>query len=41
MNACKAMPPAEQTECAKQAKAQLELELAQLKAKARFGMEPY
>lgn len=40
MNACKEMPPAEQTECAKQARAQLELELAQLKAKARFGMEP-
>ncbi|MEI8400499.1 MAG: hypothetical protein WCG12_06800 [Alcaligenaceae bacterium] len=40
MNACKGMHPSEQTECASQAKAQLELELAQLKAKARFGMEP-
>jgi hypothetical protein len=40
MNACKDMHPSEQTECTNQAKAQLELELAQLKAKARFGMEP-
>jgi len=40
MNACKEVPPAERTECTTQAKAQLELELAQLKAKARFGMEP-
>jgi hypothetical protein len=40
LNACKAVQPSEQAECASQAKAQLELELAQLKAKARFGMEP-
>lgn len=40
MNVCKDMHPSEQTECTNQAKAQLELELAQLKAKARFGMEP-
>lgn len=40
LNACKDMHPSEQTECTSQAKAQLELELAQLKAKARFGMEP-
>ena len=40
INACKDMHPSEQADCASQAKAQLELELAQLKAKARFGMEP-
>ena len=40
MNACKGIHPSEQADCASQAKAQLELELAQLKAKARFGMEP-
>jgi len=40
MNACKDLPLAERTDCTNQAKAQLELELAQLKAKARFGMEP-
>ena len=40
MNACKDLQPAERTDCASQAKALLELELAQLKAKARFGMEP-
>lgn len=41
MNACKELPQVEHTDCTNQAKAQLELELAQLKAKARFGMEPY
>jgi hypothetical protein len=40
INACKDMHPSEQADCTSQAKAQLELELAQLKAKARFGMEP-
>lgn len=40
MNACKELSQVERTDCTTQAKAQLELELAQLKAKARFGMEP-
>ena len=40
MNTCKAMHPSEQADCTQEAKAQLELELAQLKAKARFGFEP-
>jgi len=40
LNACKDLPQTEQVACMSQAKAQLELELAQLKAKARFGMEP-
>ena len=40
LNACKAVHPSEQADCIQQAKAQLDLELAQLKAKARFGMEP-
>jgi hypothetical protein len=40
MNTCKAMHPTEQADCTSEAKAQLELELAQLKAKARFGFEP-
>jgi len=40
LNECKEMPVSERAPCISQAKAQLELELAQLKAKARFGMEP-
>ena len=40
LNACKEVHPSEQADCIQQAKAQLDLELAQLKAKARFGMEP-
>jgi hypothetical protein len=40
MNECKEMKASARIECINQAKAQLELELAQLKAKARFGMEP-
>jgi hypothetical protein len=41
MNACKELLASEQAACTAQAKAQVELELAQLKAKERFGMEPY
>jgi len=41
VNACKDFHTSEQADCTRQAKAQFELELAQLKAKARFGMEPY
>ena len=40
LNECKELPALERADCTNQAKAQLELELAQLKAKARFGMEP-
>jgi len=40
LNECKELPALERADCTSQAKAQLELELAQLKAKARFGMEP-
>jgi len=40
LKACKDLKPSEHAACLSQAKAQLELELAQLKAKARFGMEP-
>ena len=40
LNECKELPASERAACTSQAKAQLELELAQLKAKARFGMEP-
>jgi hypothetical protein len=40
LNECKELPVSERAACTSQAKAQLELELAQLKAKARFGMEP-
>jgi hypothetical protein len=40
LNECKEKLVTERAACISQAKAQLELELAQLKAKARFGMEP-
>ncbi len=40
VNACKDLPTAQRADCLSQAKAQLTLELAQLKAKQRFGMEP-
>jgi len=40
LNECKELPVFDRADCTSQAKAQLELELAQLKAKARFGMEP-
>jgi len=40
LKACKDLQTSEHAACMSQAKAQLELELAQLKAKARFGMEP-
>jgi hypothetical protein len=40
LNECKELPVLARADCTTQAKAQLELELAQLKAKARFGMEP-
>ena len=40
LNDCKELAASERADCISQAKAQLEHELAQLKAKARFGMEP-
>ena len=40
VNACKDLPTVQRADCLSQAKAQLTLELAQLKAKQRFGMEP-
>lgn len=40
LNDCQTLLAAERPDCNRQAKDQLELELAQLKARARFGFEP-
>ena len=40
LKVCQSMHTTEQTDCITQARAGLELELAKLKAKARFGLDP-
>ena len=40
LNDCQTLLATERPDCSRQAKGQLELELAQLKARARFGFEP-